>query len=58
MRLFPKYERLLENFDDEMDMCNQLGLNLDEIYEESHYTDEELDEFEFVTGSWRYREDD
>lgn len=33
--LLPEYERQLENYDDEIDMCNQLGLNLDEIYEDS-----------------------
>lgn len=32
--LLPEYERELENYDDEIDMCNQLGLNLDEIYED------------------------
>lgn len=28
----PYYAEQLKNFDDEIDMCNQLGLNLDEIY--------------------------
>lgn len=32
--LLPEYERELENFDDEIDMCNQLGLNYDEIYKD------------------------
>lgn len=32
-RLDPYYAKQLENYDDEIDMCNQLGLNLDEIYD-------------------------
>lgn len=38
--LLPEYERELGNYDDEIDMCNQLGLNLDEIYED-HNEDED-----------------
>ena len=29
----PEYERLLENYDDEIDMCNQLGINLSDLYD-------------------------
>ena len=31
-RLDLYYERELEKYDDEMDMCNQLGIDIDEIY--------------------------
>ena len=37
-KMLEEYAELLDNFDDEIDMCNQLGLNLDEIYD---YDDEE-----------------
>ena len=29
----PYYEKQLENYDDELDMCNQLGLNIHDIYD-------------------------
>lgn len=38
----PYYASQLENFDDEIDMCNQLGVNLDEIYDSS-FDDEDDD---------------
>lgn len=30
--LEPEYAEIIDNYDDEEDMCNQLGLNYDEIY--------------------------
>ena len=33
-----EYEDIIDDYDNEEDMCNQLGLNYDEIYD---YEDEE-----------------
>ena len=49
-RLKPKYERLLQNYDNETDMCNQLGLNYDEIYDYS--TPKKKDEEDFLISIW------
>lgn len=36
-----EYEDIIDDYDNEEDMCNQLGLNYDEIYD---YEDEEDDD--------------
>lgn len=41
--LDPYYEEQLQNYDDETDMCNQLGLNYDDIYTDSNDEDEDED---------------
>lgn len=43
--LDPEYERRMGDFDDVEDMCNQLGLNYDEVYDyEDKYRDDDDDD--------------
>lgn len=41
MALYPEYERELANYDDVEDMCNQLGLNYDDVFDYSEFEDED-----------------
>lgn len=47
VELDPYYEELLQYYTDETDMCNQLGLNYDEIYIYHEDDEEEEDNDEF-----------
>lgn len=38
-----QYEKLIEWYDDEEDMCNQLGLNYDEIWDYDYKSDEDAE---------------
>lgn len=42
-RLNPKYENQVDNYENEIDMANQLGLNLDDIYDYSDLEEAESD---------------
>ena len=41
MKLYPEYERQLQNFDSVEDMCNQLCLNYDDVYDYSEEEEED-----------------
>lgn len=43
MALKPQYEKIVDDYENEIDMANQLGLNLNDIYDYSDLEKEDSD---------------
>lgn len=42
--MYPNYSDMLGNFDSIDDMCNQLGLNYDDVFDYDNYENEDSDD--------------